>query len=88
MRTFLTVTALIGLSGCAGQSDAPRSGYATIECQVTPSDDVSMCRVIEESPEGSGFGEAAIRLAQQGRVERAGPRSDDETFRATVRFAR
>jgi TonB family protein len=38
-------------------------GRATILCSVTPEGDLSVCTVDSESPPGSGFGEAALKLA-------------------------
>lgn len=46
-------------------------GRATILCNVQIDGRLSDCRVIEESPEGMGFGESAIKLSTRFRMKPA-----------------
>ncbi|MCA0368023.1 MAG: energy transducer TonB [Proteobacteria bacterium] len=64
------------------------SGSATVECTAQASGRPTRCRVIEESPSGMGFGNAAIRVVQRGQLS---PRTvdgaaEDATFRVRVPF--
>ncbi|MDO1559217.1 TonB family protein [Brevundimonas sp. 2R-24] len=54
-----------------------RSGSVTLRCRVIHDGSAQHCEVIEESPAGMGFGEAALRAAAQFRFrsERGGPGS-------------
>ena len=54
--------------------EAKISGTATIECVVNTSGRPEDCRVISETPEDMGFGEAAIRIVQRGQLS---PRTVD-----------
>lgn len=45
-----------------------KTGDATIACQVTAAGAVSPCRVVSETPDGYGFGEAALKLAKYFRM--------------------
>jgi len=40
------------------------SGTATISCQVTAAGAVSPCRVVSETPDNYGFGDAAVKLSR------------------------
>jgi protein TonB len=44
------------------------SGTATIRCQVTIKGSVSGCQVVRETPEGEGFGAAAVKLSRYFRM--------------------
>ncbi len=44
------------------------SGVATLECGFTPTGDVVNCRVVEETPEWYGFGDAAVRIVSRGKL--------------------
>lgn len=44
------------------------SGKATINCQVTTGGLLEQCRVVQESPPGEHFGEAALKLAPKFRM--------------------
>lgn len=45
-----------------------KTGDATISCQVTAAGAVSPCRVVSETPDGYGFGQAALKLARYFRM--------------------
>lgn len=45
-----------------------KTGDATIACQVTAAGAVSPCRVVSETPDGYGFGAAALKLAKYFRM--------------------
>jgi TonB family protein len=40
------------------------SGLATLQCSVTAAGKLSGCVALDESPEGQGFGEAAVKMGQ------------------------
>ncbi len=44
------------------------SGKATISCEVTSGGLLTACKVVEESPPGEHFGEAALKLAPKFRM--------------------
>jgi TonB family protein len=46
-----------------------QGGGAAIDCAVTDDGALADCKVTAETPEGSGFGEAALRLAAQYRMK-------------------
>lgn len=48
--------------------DMPRNGYGLIACQTIPNYQVDNCRVLGESPLGSGLGRAVRRAAWQFRI--------------------
>lgn len=50
------------------KSDMPRSGYGLIACRTIERYQVENCRVLEERPLGSGFGQAVRRAAWQFRI--------------------
>ena len=52
------------------------SGSATLRCTVTNDDGLTGCRVVDETPPNSGFGEAALQLVD--RIKLA-PRTSDGT---------
>ncbi len=39
-------------------------GEATMQCVVAPSGRLSGCRVVEETPEGMGFGQSTLEIAR------------------------
>lgn len=45
--------------------DAPRSGWGLVACQTIEHYHVDNCRILDESPEGSGFGRAVQNAAWQ-----------------------
>lgn len=45
-----------------------KTGDAAIACQVTAAGAVSPCRVVSETPDGYGFGDAALKLAKYFRM--------------------
>jgi len=49
-------------------------GGATLACAVTARGDVTACRVVAESPENAGFGEAAVKLSRYFRMK---PQTED-----------
>lgn len=49
------------------------SGEATVGCQLRPDGRLTRCVVVHESPPGQGFGAAAVRVAQRGRVQQPSP---------------
>lgn len=51
------------------------SGSVVLRCQPRPNGSIGDCEVIEETPAGQGFGEAALRLV---RYYRASPRYVDQ----------
>lgn len=51
-----------------------QSGVATLQCQVTAKGAVTGCGILSETPEGLGFGEAAIKLS---RLFRMKPQMED-----------
>jgi TonB family protein len=45
---------------------ASRPGAALLECRVTETQRLEACAVVEETPARIGFGDAALKMAQQG----------------------
>lgn len=55
----------------------PLEGHVTLNCAVQPRGAIRDCRVVEETPRGQGFAQAALSAARRARlsdetVERAG----------------
>lgn len=67
------------------KADAPiLTGVAvTVECTARASGEVDACVVLGETHPGLGFGEAAVALVQDSRVE---PGSRDVQFARTIQF--
>lgn len=67
------------------EAEAPvLAGVAvTVECTARASGKVDACVVLGETHPGLGFGEAAVALAQDSRVE---PGSRDVRFARTIQF--
>ena len=64
-------------------------GRAVFECQVVADGSLTGCKVIEESPPGEGFGDAALKLAALFRMRpmtRNGVPVDGGTIRVPIRF--
>lgn len=64
-------------------------GYVVFECGVKPNGDAQACRTVEETPEGFGFGQAALKMAHclQRRPAVAGdPPVDPSRVRMSVHF--
>lgn len=63
--------------------DAPATpGLAVINCKVAEDRSLTDCRLLEESPPGAGFGEAALRMSH---LMRLSPDSTaDESGRVTL----
>lgn len=60
-----------GLSGPAYSIPPLPEGYAgqvTLNCGVTPNGPLTDCRIVNETPAGAGFGEAALAAAQRSRL--------------------
>lgn len=66
------------------------SGQADIDCSVTARGELTACRVLNESPRGRGFGDAALKLS---RIFRMSPKTEDGqpveggTIRIPIKFA-
>jgi TonB family protein len=45
-----------------GAIDRGLSGYALLDCKVKPDGQMEDCNVVEETPRGLGFGDAALKL--------------------------
>lgn len=66
-------------------------GNATISCDVTSMGDLENCSVLDESPEGAGFGAAALKLAKLfhlAPVQPNGPIVAGGKVRIPLRFGR
>ena len=63
-------------------ANAERDGVAVVEVLIAAGGAVSDVRLIDETPGGYGFGEAAMRSVRQWRFETAAP----GVYRVTVRF--
>ena len=80
-----------GLSGPAYSIPSLPEGYAgqvTVNCGVTPNGPLTECRIVNETPAGAGFGEAALAAAQRSRLS-AGtvdPFNRDPRVEYTLRF--
>lgn len=88
------LAALLSLSLQDVPVEAPNSAIlpagqavAVVECTRGPRGRPQDCRVLSETLEGQGFGEAALRIVQNGRLSARGARVDsDNRFRVAVRF--
>lgn len=66
------------------------SGGAVVECRAEADGRLSSCRAVAETPQGAGFGEAAVRMASALRLQ---PNDADgrpvagRRYRTTIRFA-
>lgn len=80
-RIGTIAAASVALGACAG-------GFARLDCGVRPDGAVHDCRVLEESPPGSGFGQAAVDASTGARLSEATMRNPSATGRVefTVRF--
>lgn len=89
LRTLIAPAAiLLGLTACATDTDRPGSsaGIATLDCQILGDGSLTDCRIVSETPRGSGFGQIALESTPHARMSmplngRAGSR-----VRFTVRF--
>lgn len=98
---LLITAGMIGLSACAmppatvvpdgtrltGRSftPGPEHGSVTVECTVAQNGALSACIVIAENPAGQGFGQAALDVAQKGRLASGSSKPGDKV-RVTTRF--
>ncbi|HEX8569984.1 MAG TPA: TonB family protein [Caulobacteraceae bacterium] len=60
------------------------TGLAALDCEVTQEGALKGCRVATESPEGRGFGRAAVSLASKFKVEPPGPAPDNRKIMVRV----
>ncbi len=59
----------VGAGGCAKPSGpAPDTGWARLNCAVASNGGLEDCRVVDERPADAGFGAAALKAAQSGRL--------------------
>jgi len=62
------------------------SGSATVAC-ITPADGlIRFCKVVEETPLGSGFGEAAIAIVARGKLKPSDNPDTINVFKVRVPF--
>lgn len=65
---------------------ADGEGLVRVECVVQEDGRLTDCAVLSEQPVGQGFGEAALRAAQQARLGTDGLRSPRAKVQFSVRF--
>jgi protein TonB len=77
LRNWL-LAALVGASGLASEATLARpapavqqevAGRATIRCNITAQSTVTNCVLVDETPTGQGFGEAALAMASRFRMK-------------------
>ncbi len=65
-------------------------GQAVIACRIGPDDDgfgdLVNCTVVSETPDGQGFGNAALNLAKAMRMRRRGDSNVGATVRIPIAF--
>ncbi|GAW40190.1 Gram-negative bacterial tonB protein [Brevundimonas sp. SH203] len=90
--------ALVGLAltaGCAGAVSnaplsaentvaAPRNGEVVLECRLASDGGLTACLVVSETPEGQGFGQAALGVAKNAKMKPGG--AEGQRVRFAVRF--
>lgn len=69
-----------------GGGVAVTHGTAVLDCQVKPDGGLDRCRIVSETPSGYGFGAAAKRMAERGRVRVADLPPGETTVRLRVPF--
>ncbi|MFN7389403.1 TonB family protein [Brevundimonas sp.] len=52
----------------AAVAEPPDSGVVVVSCLVRRSGRLEDCTIVSETPEGEGFGEAALRAATESRI--------------------
>ena len=62
------------------------SGYAAVECTVTRGGHPTNCQVLEELPEGYGFGPSAVRIVSRGQLTRLPEGVEETKFTVRVPF--
>lgn len=68
------VVAFVGFSGTVQAVELPNQprnssfGQVTLNCMVNPDRSLGDCQVVNESPEGRGFGDAALKAATEARL--------------------
>lgn len=82
-----------GLSGTSPPPSLPLDQYAgwvRLNCGVLPNGPLTDCRIVEEHPEGAGFGETALLAASRSRVtpETAERTAGGTRIEYTARFRR
>jgi len=64
-----------------------QNGYGVIDCRVLAQGVLDACTAVSETPDGFGFKEAAVRLAQERLITATGqPTEGRETVRLAVPF--
>lgn len=89
MRSLMCCLLLLG-AGCASAPApvllAEGEGVVRVKCLVQEDGRFANCRVLSERPADQGFGEAALRAAQQSRLDPDALRAAGSEIEYTVRF--
>lgn len=92
MKRLVVLCAMLTIAGCAATAQNPDGGtatdWATVRCVAGPDGTIKNCTIVGESRPDRGFGDAALRLVEQGRLSRRTfeGRTADSAFTTTVRF--
>lgn len=89
MRWLMGCLFLLG-AGCTSVPApvvlAEGEGVVRLKCLVQEDGQFANCRVLSERPAGRGFGEAALRAAQQSRLDPDALRAPGSEIEYNVRF--